>query len=162
MYKYIYPNIFIDFTVSLQCFHMLCIYVSYGAKSEANAIKQVQMSLLSPHTHTHTLSSLPCALTNQANNSGFHNRTKRGDGGRDGMRVSGMRVKSVRKVRFVFLSYFGLFQGQLLTCRCQLHLMTTGVSDKCTCICTYIPYIYKPVYKHIWADIGNICAQLSP
>lgn len=73
-----------------------------------------------------------------------------------------MRVKSVRKVRFVFLSYFGLFQGQLLTCCCQLHLMTTGVSDKCTCTCTYIPYIHKPVYKHIWADIGNICAQLSP
>lgn len=61
------------------------LYISYGAKSEANAIKQAQMSLLSPHTNTHTLtlSSLPCALTNQANNSGFHNRTKRGDGGQD-------------------------------------------------------------------------------
>lgn len=58
----------------------------------------------------------------------------------------------MRKVRFVFLSYFGLFQGQLLTC-CQLHLITTGVSDKCAYIYVYMPYIYNPVYIHTYTYV---------
>lgn len=131
-------------------------------------LKQMQVSeyrwasSLSLSTHTHTLSSLACALTNQANNSGFHNRTIRG--GNEGVWDEGQRVCVKCVLYFSVIS--GYFKGscwRAASCTwsrrgCQINVHTY----MCTChtyiiLCTYI-HIHMYMDRH-WE---HMCTQLAP
>lgn len=132
-------------------------------------LKQMQLSKhrwassLHTQTHTHTLSSLPCALTNQANNPGFHNRTKRGDGGRDGTGWGclGWGSKVCVKCVLYFSVISGYFKGSYwraaASCTwwrrgCQINVHT----------CVHIYHLYISLCTNIYGQTLGTYVHNSP